>query len=385
MRFAALSSVIAILCAFASHAFAQGAGVEWDALNQEAVGLYRAGNYVRAVAVARAALEVAEHNVGKDHPAVATSLENLALLYEAQGKYDYAKAEPLLERSLAIWEKTLGRDHPDVAASLGHLAEHYKTYGDYVKAEALYKRSLVISEKTRGPNHPNFATSLNNLAGLYQKQGDNAKAELLYERSLVILEKALGPDHPDVARTLASLADLYQSHTFDEWLAKSNGGRIEGDYAKAEALYKRSIAISVKALGADHLDVARTLASLASLSESQRDQSKAVQLYERSLAISERALGPDHPDLIPCLGKLANLYWNQGTWNGGRNLLQGDYPKAVLLYERSQAVLEKALGPNHPRVADGLDEVANVYEFRGRRTDAEKLRAHAANIRARGQ
>jgi len=37
---------------------------------------------------------------------VATSLYNLAGLYEAQGKY--AEAEPLYKRSLAIREKALG-------------------------------------------------------------------------------------------------------------------------------------------------------------------------------------------------------------------------------------------------------------------------------------
>ncbi|MFN3920758.1 MAG: tetratricopeptide repeat protein, partial [Methylohalobius sp.] len=38
-------------------------------------------------------MEVAEKNVGPNHPDVATSLNNLALLYYAQGQY--ALAEPL--------------------------------------------------------------------------------------------------------------------------------------------------------------------------------------------------------------------------------------------------------------------------------------------------
>jgi len=43
------------------------------------------------------------------------------------------------------------------------------------------------------------ATSLNNLALLYKKLGDYAKAEPLYKRTLAIQGKALGPDHPSVA------------------------------------------------------------------------------------------------------------------------------------------------------------------------------------------
>ncbi len=41
--------------------FAQGAGTEWDNLNQEVMELYRTGNYDCAVVVAKKALEVAEH------------------------------------------------------------------------------------------------------------------------------------------------------------------------------------------------------------------------------------------------------------------------------------------------------------------------------------
>ncbi len=43
-----------------------------------------------------------------------------------------------------------------------------------------------------GQEHPDTATSLNNLAELYKAMGDYAKAEPLYRRALAIREKALG-------------------------------------------------------------------------------------------------------------------------------------------------------------------------------------------------
>jgi tetratricopeptide (TPR) repeat protein len=49
------------------------------------------------------------------------------------------------------------------------------------------------------------------LAGLYYTQGDYAKAEPLYRRSLAIREKALGLDHPDVGNSLNNLAELYRA------------------------------------------------------------------------------------------------------------------------------------------------------------------------------
>ena len=56
-----------------------------------------------------------------------------------------------------------------------------------------------------------MATSRNNLAGLYYNQGQYAQAEPLYKRSLAIREKALGPDHSDTAASLENMAALYRA------------------------------------------------------------------------------------------------------------------------------------------------------------------------------
>jgi tetratricopeptide (TPR) repeat protein len=47
--------------------------------------------------------------LGDNHPDVATSLNNLALLYDSQGRYE--EAEPLFLQALAIAEQTLGENH----------------------------------------------------------------------------------------------------------------------------------------------------------------------------------------------------------------------------------------------------------------------------------
>ena len=105
----ACSSVLLLACLVFLAACA-GAGIKWQKLSKESDDLYRKGNYERAVELGKRALEVAEKNFGPDHPDVATSLNNLALLYVAQGQY--AEAEPLYKRSLAILEKALGPDVP---------------------------------------------------------------------------------------------------------------------------------------------------------------------------------------------------------------------------------------------------------------------------------
>jgi kinesin light chain len=56
-------------------------------------------------------------------PDVATMLNILALVYRDQSKFKEAGA--LLNDALAIREKTLGPDHPAVAATLNNLAVLY--------------------------------------------------------------------------------------------------------------------------------------------------------------------------------------------------------------------------------------------------------------------
>ena len=108
----------------------------------------------------------------------------------------YGVAEPLLKRALAIWEQELGTNHPNTASGLNNLAGLYQAQGKYGEAEPLYQRVLVIREQELGANHPDTATSLNDLALLYQAQGKYEQAEPLYQRALAIREQQLGANHP---------------------------------------------------------------------------------------------------------------------------------------------------------------------------------------------
>ncbi len=76
---------------------------------------------------------------------MATALNNLAQLYEAQGRY--AEAEPLNKRSLAVREKALGSDHPDVAQSLENYADLLRKTGRNDEAKELEARAKAIRSK----------------------------------------------------------------------------------------------------------------------------------------------------------------------------------------------------------------------------------------------
>ena len=316
--------------------------------------LYQAkGDLVQAEPLFKRALAIREKALGPDHPDVAQSLNNLAGVYKDKG--DFVPAEPLYQRSLAIWERTLGPDHPDVSNSLNNLAVLYFLKGDSAQAELHFKRSLAILERVLGPDHLAVALGLNNLAVVYQAKGDYVRAEPLFQRSLAIREKVLGPDHPDVAASFSNLGVLY---------------RDKGDFVRAEPLYQQALAIREKMLGPDHRETATSLNNLGVLYQDKGDFVRAEPLLQRSLAVWERALGPDHPDIANNLNNLAGVY-----------KAKGDYVRAEPLLQRALAIREKALGPDHPDVAYSLNNLAVIYEEKGDYVQAEPLFQRALAIR----
>src|SRR6476660_3528597 len=81
-----ITAIFTTISSNPAHAMSQ-----WDKLNNEVESLYQQGDYNRAVSVAKKALQAAEQALDPNHPAVGTSLNSLALLYNAQGQYTQAE------------------------------------------------------------------------------------------------------------------------------------------------------------------------------------------------------------------------------------------------------------------------------------------------------
>lgn len=75
--------------------------------------------FVQAEAWTNRGLGTARTRFGPEPPAVATSLNNLALRYRTQGRY--GEAEPLYTQALQIAEGALGSHHPTPQAIRANL------------------------------------------------------------------------------------------------------------------------------------------------------------------------------------------------------------------------------------------------------------------------
>jgi len=181
------------------------------------------GRYDEAEHLFKQILETDEALVGPNDPEVARSLINLARLYNKMGRDD--EAESMRNRALAIYTKVFGPNHPKVAAlRVGKAATPFNKGVDYAN-KGQYD-SAIASYKEAIRLKPDYAKAHHNFGWAYYKNGQYANAESLHNRALAIREKALGPDHPDVARSLDGLAEFYMARD---------------QYAKAGLLFKRAL------------------------------------------------------------------------------------------------------------------------------------------------
>src|SRR5262249_29523533 len=113
----------------------------WTAkkLHGQVIRLHQLGEARKALPLAKEAMGIHRQLLGEGHPASASSLNNLALLYQAMG--EYGKGLPLLEEAKDLQKKLLGEAHPDYATTLNTLARLYQDMGEYGKALPLCEQA----------------------------------------------------------------------------------------------------------------------------------------------------------------------------------------------------------------------------------------------------
>lgn len=310
------------------------------------------GRFPDAVPIVRNALRLREIKLGPNDPAVATALNNLALLLQPMNRWE--EAESLMRRALDIDEQSFGAEHPNVARDLNNLATLLHDTNRLVETEVLLRRALTIIGAAYGSEHPRFATQCNNLAKLLQVTNRGAEAEPLYRRALLILEHSYGPEQPEVATCLNNLATLLHD---------------TNRFAEAEPLLRRALAIDEHAYRTEHPDVARDLNDLALLLKETNRLTEAEALARRALAIDEQSYESQHPLIARDLNNLAQLL-------AGTHRL----PEAELLLRRALAIHEQTRGPMHRNVAACLNDLGTLLQRTNRLDEAAPLLRRAATI-----
>lgn len=125
-----------VLAFFSTTAFGQQA--LYNSLNKRMAILYKNGKTMEAIATAQEVVRVAEETFGKNHAYYSASLENLALLYVAEG--NNARAADLYEESFTVRENILGKNHPRLKEVLEKLEKCYEAMKAADKVDSVKAR-----------------------------------------------------------------------------------------------------------------------------------------------------------------------------------------------------------------------------------------------------
>jgi tetratricopeptide (TPR) repeat protein len=239
--------------------------------------------------------------VRRPDPALEVGLAGARTWLGILGKDDPA-ALAAAQRGLEVAERELGPEHPQVIAALNNVSiAHY--YG-HRKDEALVylQRALGLAEKVHGPNHPTIAIPLNNMGVILTDQSRYAEAIGPYERALRIREATLDERHPNVLQSHDNLAELLYR---------------DRQWARAEPHAARAVALAEAGQAPAETTIKALRRHGTILAELGRD-GQALVVFERALALAESRRAEDRPLVAACRFDLARSQWRAGDRKAGR-------------------------------------------------------------------
>ncbi len=293
---------------------------------------------------------------------------------------------------------------PLVQARMATLLSHlHAKLGDYGASLPLATRAVALydSLEASGVKTPrgDASRAYTALASVQSYTGAYTASEQNYRTALALAEAAFPTGHARIAEATSNLAyvlpDVEREGAVDEaialgtralHLAQEALGEHHLDVAQthnnlgaylyaagradeAAHQYRRALAIREAGLGRHPL-VANTLSNLANLLKSEGDVEASIPLFERSIAIWDETLGPNHPLLSTGYYGLGGAYQDQQNW-----------PKAEKALLASNALDKASLPPDHPYVADGLVSIGQVRNGAGHYAEAEVALREAIAVR----
>ncbi|MGB0133396.1 tetratricopeptide repeat protein [Dokdonella sp.] len=273
----------------------------------------------------------------------------LALAQSVQSS-PLAQAKP--EDPIALWASE------EAATNLQMLGRHEE-------ALPLLMHILEARIARLGPRHPSSILAMHEIGLLKRHQGHNDQALEWLMRALAENRSVLGSEHPATLSSANELATVLQElQRYDE----------------AESLFAEVLRARLDIFGEDHQFTRNSMSNLGLLHSLTGRLDQAAILYERALAIETRLIGESHPDTIALMHNIAGLYRKQGRIKQALSMHRRAIANAVenigaeawqtALFRAGYAltlqaakrfdeankelvsaihILEKTLGPQHPR------------------------------------
>ena len=301
-----------------------------------------------ALPQAEAALALRRRMLGNDHAETIASLQSLATVLTAQGRW--REAEPMFKEALDRSRRVLGKDDPLTMSALNCYAVVLKNLGRVGESEPLFKQALDQRRSVLGEEHPDTITSLSNYASVLRALGRTAEAEPISKLVVDQLHRAQGDDHP---------ATITATNNYGLVLMALERAK------EAEELYKRVLEQCQRVLGPEHPLTLQALDNYGHVLEWARRPAEAEPVCKQALDTRRRLLGDDHPDTIRSMNNYAIVLRAMRRYTEAEALTRDAVAKALS---------NPGLGPKHPYTRLFVENHAKCLVNLGRSDEAAALR-----------
>ncbi len=307
-----------------------------DLLYAEALARRDVGNHAAARELLQKVRAARAQLFGEPSLPVAEALRGIANASRQLGELKEARA--IAEQALAMYEGLLGNSHPALASTLNNLAlQLWEDFGDYDGAEHLLGRALEL-ERKRGSATPGLHLSTINLAAVRADHGSYGEALALVEQGLRGLGGFVDPRHPGLVHG-----------QYIRGLILTALGR----YEDATEQLRKVIDANIAREGPESFNVGLGLFSLADLEIAAGRADEALVDARKAMAICAKELPPGHPGLASAEATLCHALVEAAS-----TAKAAPTAEATATCERALATAERAFGPQHPAVAIALAGVA---------------------------
>jgi tetratricopeptide (TPR) repeat protein/tRNA A-37 threonylcarbamoyl transferase component Bud32 len=298
--------------------------------------------------LARETLATLERSYAETHPLRLRVNLAIGKTLTARGEYT---------RAIAQLEPVVQRFDPNSAGSveeatvLTELANAHQYAGHLDDAERLNRRALELDRRVHGSRHPAVADDLINLADAEMSRGRYREAEPALREAVAIYKGWYGSDHPETGSAIRILS-------------RALAGQEKLD--EAAVLLEEARDIFIRVYPGRHRRLGLVLNDLGVLATR-----RAERTLREAVALSREVLSENHTNTAIAEVKLGHVLTRQGR-----------YADAIPLLEQGRTtMLKQRVDPSASWLKRSSEDLVIAFERTGRRGEADRLRAEAADPR----
>jgi tetratricopeptide (TPR) repeat protein len=252
-----------------------------------------------------------------------------------------------------------GMDPAAAAICLNRQALNQEQHGDFAAASQTLAEANRLWTREPKPPAALRATILSNLGETWEQLGRWREARECFREAISIDETSFGRADAHTAYSMVRLAAVEM---------------MLGNPASAEEMLNAALPIERRALPGSALELSAAL-SFTSMFELQKGDVAAAARLAREGLTAAGSRSTESPEYAANLSTLAGVY-----------IVEHDLARAAPLLNQAIDILERRLGPEHPRLAPVLNDRAMIYQDEGKTSlaEADAVRAVAIVSRSSG-